>query len=141
LSAYVRDGMTFDVTDGEARPSSDGQLVDNAPNIVWIIHVTIGRAGHRELVKSNKYITRTFQIHASRLASFQHPVPLKILYCSLVRSDVEYRPSLPPPPPTRINNTLKQNNMLESIRRNFSRFISFNIHRSLSLPTGHMIIF
>jgi len=57
--------------------------------------------------------------------SFIDPIPLKILYCSLVRSHLEYRPLI------WINNTSKQNSSLESVQNNFLRFISFkfNIYR------------
>jgi len=58
--------------------------------------------------------------------SFQDPFSLKILYCFLIHSNLEYCPLI------WINDTVKQNNMLELVQNNFSRFISFklNIFRS-----------
>jgi hypothetical protein len=52
-------------------------------------------------------------------------IPLKMLYCSLVRSHLEYCYLI------WINNTSKQNSSLESVQNNFLRFISFkfNIYR------------
>ena len=59
--------------------------------------------------------------------TFSDPVFLKILYHSVVRSNLEYCPLI------WINNTSKQNIMLESVQNNFLRFISFkfNINRPL----------
>jgi len=54
--------------------------------------------------------------------SFIDPIPLKILYCSLIRSHLEYCPLI------WINNTTKQNSSLESIQNNFLRFISFKFN-------------
>jgi hypothetical protein len=59
------------------------------------------------------------------------PFVLKILYCSLVRSNLDYCPLI------WINNTFKQNNKIKAqnnntkVQNNFLRFMSFkrNIHR------------
>jgi hypothetical protein len=58
-------------------------------------------------------------------SSFMDPIPLRILYCSLVRFQLEYCPLI------WLNNTSKQLSTLESIQNNFLHFISFkfNIYR------------
>jgi hypothetical protein len=66
------------------------------------------------------FIKRTY-------AGFSDPIPLKILYISLVRSNLKYCPLI------WINNTSKQVLTLESVQNNFLRFISFkfNINRPI----------
>jgi len=56
---------------------------------------------------------------------FRDTFALKILYCSLVRSNLEYCLLI------WINNTSKQNDTIEAVQNNFLRFMSFkfNIHR------------
>jgi len=54
--------------------------------------------------------------------SFSDPVPLKILYSSVVYSNLEYCPLI------WINNTSKQNILLESVQNKFLHFISFKFH-------------
>jgi hypothetical protein len=55
-------------------------------------------------------------------SSFSDPIPLKLLYCSLVRSNLEYCSLV------WLNNTLKQIKMLESVQNNFLRFVSFKFN-------------
>ena len=56
---------------------------------------------------------------------FYDPFTLRILYSSLVRSNLQYCPLI------WINNTSKQDEIIESVQNNFLRFMSFkcNIHR------------
>jgi len=53
--------------------------------------------------------------------SLSNPIPQKLLYCSLVRSDLEYCPLV------WLNNTLKQNKMLESVQNNFYDLFLLNL--------------
>jgi len=55
-------------------------------------------------------------------AAFSDHIPLKILYISLVRSNLEYCPLI------WFNNTSKQALTLESVQNNFLRFISFKFN-------------
>ena len=48
---------------------------------------------------------------------FHDPSVLKLLYCSLVRSNLEYCPLI------WINNTQKQNEMIDSVQNNFLRYV------------------
>lgn len=56
---------------------------------------------------------------------FSDPLSLKVLFCALVRSNLEYCPLI------WTNNTHKQIDAIESVQNNFLRFISlnFNIYR------------
>jgi hypothetical protein len=51
--------------------------------------------------------------------SFSDPLPLKVLFYALVRSNLEYCPLI------WTNNTSKQINAIELVQNNFLRFISF----------------
>ena len=82
-------------------------------------------SAHNEMIK-NKAM-RNHGFIKQTCGSFKDPLSLKILFCALVRSNLDYCPLI------WINNTSKQIEAIKSIQNNFLRFISynFNIYRPL----------
>lgn len=96
------------------------ELVSDFKDLGIILDTKLNFSLHSEMIK-NKAM-RNLGFIKRTCGSFSDPIPLKLLYCSLVRSHLEYCPLV------WLNNTLKQNQMLESVQNNFLRFISFKFN-------------
>lgn len=102
---------------------SNIELVSQFKDLGVIFDSKLNFSPYTEMVK-NKAM-RNLGFIKRTCGSFMDPIPLKILYCSLVRSQLEYSPLI------WINNTSKLISRLESIQNNCLCFISFkfNIYR------------
>lgn len=100
--------------------ASNIELVNQFKDLGVIFDPKLNFSLHTEMIKNKAFRNLGFIKRAC--GSFSDPDALKILYCSLVRSNLEYCHLI------WINNTLKQNLMLESVQNNFLRFISFKFN-------------
>jgi len=103
------------------------ELVSNFKDLEIIFDSKLNFSYHTEFIK-NKAM-RILDFIKRSCEDFRDPFALKILYCSLIRSNLEYYPLI------LINNTSKQNDTTEAVHNNFLRFMyfKFNLHR---LPHG-----
>lgn len=73
---------------------------------------------YSKTIKKKIKSTRSWGFIRRTRGSWLDPIPLKMLYRSLVRSELDNRLL------TGLNNTLKQNNILEPVQKDFYKFIS-----------------
>jgi hypothetical protein len=104
---------------------SNLELVFNFKDLGVMFDSKLNFSNHTEMIKNKAMRNLGFIKRTCR--SFNDPTALKTLYCSLVRSNLEYCPLI------WINNTSKQNDTIESVQNNFLRYISFkfNIFRPI----------
>jgi len=103
--------------------NSNLELVSNFKDLGIIFDFKLNFSYHTEFIKNKEM--RILGFNKRSCKDFCDPFALKILYCSLVRSNLEYCPFI------WINDTSKQNYIIEAVQNNFLRFMSFkcNIHR------------
>jgi hypothetical protein len=101
------------------------ELVNQFKDLGIIFDRKLNFSLHTEMIKNKAF--RNLVFIKRTCAGFSDPIPLKILYISLVRSNLEYCPLI------WINNTSKQALTLESVQNNFLHFVSFkfNINRPI----------
>jgi len=99
---------------------TDIELLTNFKNLCVIFDSKLHFSAHIEMIKNKAmcnlgFIKRT-------CGSFRDPLSLNVLFCALVRSNLEYCPLI------WTNNTSKQIDAIESVQNNFLRFISFKFN-------------
>lgn len=103
--------------------NSNLELVSNFKDLGIIFDSELNFSYHTEFIKNKAMRILGFIKRSCK--DFCDPFALKIRYCSLVCSNLDYCPLI------WINNTSKQNYSIEAVQNNFLRFMSFkcNIHR------------
>jgi len=94
------------------------ELLTNFKDLGITFDSKLNFSAHTEMIK-NKAM-RNLGFIKRTCGSFRDPLSLKVLFCALVRSNLEYCPLI------WTNNTSKQIDAIESVQNNFLRFISFN---------------
>jgi hypothetical protein len=105
--------------------NSNLKLVSNFKDHEIVYDSKLNFSYHTEFIK-NKSIKQSVLVFIKRSCNdFCKPFPLKILYCSSVRSNLDYCPLI------WINNMSKQNDNIEAVQNNFLQFMSSkcNLHR------------
>ena len=93
------------------------ELVNQFKDLGIIFYRKLNFSLDTEMIKNKAF--RNLGFIKRTYAAFSDPIPLKILYFSLVRSNLKYCPLI------WINSTSKQALTLESVQNNFLRLISF----------------
>jgi len=99
------------------------ELLTNFKNLGIIFDSKLNFSAHTEMIK-NKAM-RNLEFIKRTCGSFRDSLSLNVLFCALVRLNLEYCPLI------WTNNTSKQIDAIESVQNNLLRFISFtfNIYR------------